>query len=470
MCVSPIRIINPSRDGSISVIGKVSNSFLSDNQSQYILVPCGHCPECVKSRQLFLTQRVQMEALDNYLFFCTLTYANDMIPQLCINGYRHQFAQYGDFQNMVKRFRVHNESESWYRPFRYLVVSEYGSESHRPHFHVIFSVPKYVGDSDFTPYNLEHHFRFGILKEWSRNIASDKCPVYKPLCHYYRRHGNYNYDFHYIVPKLRPDGSVSTSMDVAFYVTKYCLAFDAWFKRKADALRLNCTPDQYHYIMNIIKPRQVMSKGFGNPSSSSVQQYIRKCISISKHMTNRDGYNLTCPCFFNDDGEPFPMSPYFQKRFVTLRDRIDFYYRDNNPETCIYPFNFIPSKEISDSDLNKKNLDYTCLCKHLNNRNTSVGGFESQKISDATVTEYVMDFDPVTFVDSFDDGVFDDLPDFVPPDPVVKLIGIEDTRTVIGFERHWLRRMSELYPFGISRIRPIYGKYNEFQKKFEKIS
>lgn len=78
-----------------------------------------------------MIQRVQMEELENHLFYCTLTYNNDMIPSVaCSNGRSIRYAAVSDVQNMMKRIRLSN---AFGRSFRWLAVSELGSSKGRPH-------------------------------------------------------------------------------------------------------------------------------------------------------------------------------------------------------------------------------------------------------------------------------------------------------------------------------------------------
>lgn len=126
MCEKPQIIPNPNYGK-----GKKGFGFLKDCVSKYITVPCGHCPECVKNKQMQMVQRVQMEELDNHLFFASITYNDDMIPQVATStGYTIRYADVSDVQNMMKRLRLSN---AFGRPFRWLCVSERGSGKGRPH-------------------------------------------------------------------------------------------------------------------------------------------------------------------------------------------------------------------------------------------------------------------------------------------------------------------------------------------------
>lgn len=125
MCLSPNKIPNPYR----GYRGRLA--FMHDTESQFIYVPCGVCRECIALKQMYLVQRVQMEAFDCFLFFSTLTYNDEFLPHFtCANGVRIPFADVVHLQTMFKRLRKH---DSFGRPFRYLAVSERGSGKGRPH-------------------------------------------------------------------------------------------------------------------------------------------------------------------------------------------------------------------------------------------------------------------------------------------------------------------------------------------------
>ena len=282
MCISPISIKNPRYGAKLS---KDSVNRFFDVTSQYIYVPFGHCSECIHNRQMSLVQRIQAEALDNYIFFATLTYNNESLPRLDINGYSIPFADISDLQNVFKRLR---KSSAFGRRFRYVAVSELGSKRGRPHFHVLFMVPKFKEDDDNTPYNLEGTMFKALLSEWRRNYGSTRNPIYKPLCTYTRRfiRGKLysNYDLHYVRPFNGSDGS----SDVAFYVLKYMLKDSDRATRLQQSLRLNLDPDEYERVWSIVRPRYFTSLRFGlapdqegNPSSV-VLSHLRKSIEVSK--------------------------------------------------------------------------------------------------------------------------------------------------------------------------------------------
>lgn len=126
MCEHPIAIPNPNFGLQDKGLG-----FMKDCSSRFIYVNCGHCTECIANKQMQFVQRIQMEELDNHLFFASITYNNEMLPYVaCSNGRVIRYADKSDVTDMMKRLRKRN---AFGRPFRYLAVSELGSLRGRPH-------------------------------------------------------------------------------------------------------------------------------------------------------------------------------------------------------------------------------------------------------------------------------------------------------------------------------------------------
>ena len=111
MCVSPIIIDNPNYHNEHARI------FGKDVDNTKLAIPCGVCCDCVAVRQMYMVQRVQMEAQKNRLFFGTLTYSNDMLPKVVTStGFEIAYADIRDFQLMIKRLRNDN---AFGFPFRF---------------------------------------------------------------------------------------------------------------------------------------------------------------------------------------------------------------------------------------------------------------------------------------------------------------------------------------------------------------
>lgn len=330
MCISPIRIKNPN----LGMTGP--NAQFKDCVSRYINVPCGVCHECVASRQMQMVQRLQAETLVNHLFFCTLTYNDASMPIVSTStGYDIRYADVSDVQKMFKRLRKRN---AFGRPFRYLAVSELGSAKGRPHFHIVFLIPKQDDDDFNTCLSLEKLMFDEVLSEWKRNYGSRKFPDWKPLCTYVRKyvHGRLrtNFDLHYVNPSLSSGGE----SDVAFYVLKYMLKPSSRLVRLQQALHLNLPDDEYEDIWKLVRTRHFESEGFGLGTSDFISKdghrtykvpdkvlsHLRKGIDLSKHSSDEP-----MPSFFSpSDGKPSPLAKYYKSKgeVYNMQDFLDFFY------------------------------------------------------------------------------------------------------------------------------------------------
>ena len=99
-------------------------------QDSRIEVPCGHCAACIHLRQIYLVQRVQMESLNNDLFYGTLTYNQSSLPLAIYDDIRFAYPDFSDWQKMIKMIRKYHPDLK----FKYMLVSEYGGKKHRPIF------------------------------------------------------------------------------------------------------------------------------------------------------------------------------------------------------------------------------------------------------------------------------------------------------------------------------------------------
>lgn len=312
----------------------VGTNYIHDCTSVKIPVPCGNCSSCIALRQNYYIQRTQMEALNNHLFMCTLTYKPSSIPREVVNDRILYYPDWSDLQKMFKRLRNAGHV------FKYLAVSEYGGANHRPHFHLIISVPKGSKDTYHDIMNLEVKWSKLFLKEWRRNYGSDRKPKYKPLCRYVCTYSGRTFDFHYINPASTLEGEA----DVAFYVTKYLLKADKWVDRLKSALKLNLKEDDFLEIWKKLKPRACISKGWGDPDNPAVINHIRKGIDISKES------NAEFPWYISPTvGNTFPLSPFYQRRFLTMEDKLHYFFFSNN--------------QISDDGM-KPNEDYNPDMNH----------------------------------------------------------------------------------------------------------
>lgn len=363
MCLSPNSIPNPNY-GLKPAVGDFNS--LKDCTSKYIRVPCGYCSECIKTKQMYLVQRVQMESFDKYIFFATLTYDNKHLPSVDTStGYNIKYADWHHLQNCFKRLR-----KSFSRPFKYIAVSERGSERGRPHFHILFFVPKCKDDPVSKPYSLEFELYDKLMFNWSINVGSKWHPKYESLFTFQSKviHGRLfkNFDCHYVTPSVDCDANSS----VSFYVTKYLLKISDKESRLQQALRLNLSQDEYEDIWKIVKSRIITSKDFGlsvdsdrNPSENVIK-YLRNCID------NSDDF----PKFYNPiNGQSFPLARYYRGKgaVYTLDDAMRFYMErdsdsiDSVPEYDVVHHSVIKKKlsdfkKISDEASERGSFDYVC--------------------------------------------------------------------------------------------------------------
>lgn len=106
-----------------------------------ITVPCGKCGFCLATRRSDWSQRLNVEWRHApYSSFVTLTYANPKLRFDNVLGVPKPQLVKADLQKWFKRVR-----KLGYR-FRYYAVGEYGSQTYRPHYHVLLfgNVPEQV--------------------------------------------------------------------------------------------------------------------------------------------------------------------------------------------------------------------------------------------------------------------------------------------------------------------------------------
>lgn len=319
MCLQPILIKNPNYGHDKSPIYR-SQSWKYDCTSKYVYVPCGHCSQCIAVKQMYLVQRVQMESLNTFMFFSTLTYDNKHLPRLTTStGFDIPFADIRHLQLMCKRLRVHN---SFGRPFRYFAVSERGSSptgSGRPHFHILWFFPRYDGELYSDGLSLNRKYSDIIRDAWCINKGSDKKPIYEPLFEYhekfYRGKLYKNYDTHFVAPTLVCDGITS----LAFYVSKYLLKPNDKERKLQQAFRLNLPEDEYEDSWNLVKSRSFRSSSFGYGFDG------RNYYEILSHLHEgvmRSDRTLGYPCYYcPETGSSFPLSPFYKDNPLVFDER-----------------------------------------------------------------------------------------------------------------------------------------------------
>lgn len=128
--------------------------------TRYGYVPCGKCVDCRRKEQNAWKFRLNAEFMSLKkrgwnIAFCTLTYNNEHLPYFpkCVFKEEDKYEKIpcfsrDDVRNWIDRIRQYCKYHYKFvkeNAIRYFVASEYGTNTHRPHYHVILAWPQSVG-------------------------------------------------------------------------------------------------------------------------------------------------------------------------------------------------------------------------------------------------------------------------------------------------------------------------------------
>lgn len=155
----------------------------------FIQYKCGKCDECRFEKQLDFQNRCLLEASVSTLsYFVTLTYDSDTLPldenQDSVLNKQHVTEYVNRLKSSLK-----NCPFDELRPlseFTYLCCGEYGSMTHRPHYHFLFYFYHKV------PCYLLQNLKYYILKSWTNyfgyvsdfQIVRNKTATSRYICKY----------------------------------------------------------------------------------------------------------------------------------------------------------------------------------------------------------------------------------------------------------------------------------------------
>ena len=160
----------------------VTDTATGETYPLFLEVPCNHCVLCRKKKREQLSFRAQAET--NYWcakgsptpLFVTLTYNNSYVPY--VDGTRQPTLRSSDVTLFLKRLRQ-NLSRRYgvdvVGKLRYLLCGEYGKNTKRPHYHILFWNFPNLGSSDSTR-NLISCIH-AIEDAWSTVVEWVKNPV-----------------------------------------------------------------------------------------------------------------------------------------------------------------------------------------------------------------------------------------------------------------------------------------------------
>lgn len=130
----PYKLFSVKRNGINH--DNLSDSYVIDMQSGetfpvYMEVPCNHCNICKMRKVNGFVQRCELETClyDYKPWFITLTYDQLHVPTDGVSV--------RDAQLFLKRFRINLVRAGFDEHIRYVMVGEYGKNTHRPHYHCL---------------------------------------------------------------------------------------------------------------------------------------------------------------------------------------------------------------------------------------------------------------------------------------------------------------------------------------------
>lgn len=98
-------------------------------------VPCGRCIHCLETRTREWQQRLYFHCKESiYNVFVTLTYSDNNLPR---NYFNRGVVSVSDVQKFIKRLRF-LLLKHYNQNFKYFGCSEYGPNTGRPHYHLMF--------------------------------------------------------------------------------------------------------------------------------------------------------------------------------------------------------------------------------------------------------------------------------------------------------------------------------------------
>ena len=140
-----------------------SKHFDPEHDKRFFVVPCGKCQECKNKRRVDYEIRAYYEMKHSESLGCqglyvTLTYNDAHLPRLF---HLPAFSK-SDVQKYIKRIRkALSQFGIPENAFTYICCSEYGGETCRPHYHILF----FIKDIRLDVFKL----RFLVKSKWIKN-------------------------------------------------------------------------------------------------------------------------------------------------------------------------------------------------------------------------------------------------------------------------------------------------------------
>lgn len=201
MCISPIKIKNPSKYVDLNLHSAPS----------FYQVPCGNCFECRSVKRSEWQTRISFEISDLYAregkaIFLTFTYNDSCLPYLrVLNRPVIPCFSHDDVLKFLNKIKVFSNRTFGKGSYKYFITSEYGSNTKRPHYHALFFLEKHVDEVVFAE-KCREYWNFGFMFPKRRG------------CNYVDNYGN--------VSSILIRSLAGGAKYVAKYVTKDLSYFD----------------------------------------------------------------------------------------------------------------------------------------------------------------------------------------------------------------------------------------------------
>lgn len=174
---------------------------------------------------------------------------------------------------------------------------------------------------------------------------------------------------------LNPYSSKNGLDDVAFYVSKYCLKYDKWLDKFKSKLFFSLSEADFTTAWDYLRPRRLMSKGFGSPYSDDVIAHIAKGVELALNTPSAKYPFFISPVY----GNTFPLSPYYRSKLCSIDSELEFRRRCSDSTDSfefdstrgIYiPVNIPSSVEFDLDDMFEKDRRFEIVMDSLNTRHT----------------------------------------------------------------------------------------------------
>lgn len=273
MCLSYIKVKLRKSDGRY--------------KSRYAYVPCGKCVECRKAKSSEWQFRLNAEFLELKkrgwnMAFMTLTYDDKHLPKVpeVLFKKKEEYKDIScfsrtDIRSWIDKIRQYCKYHFRFvddNSIKYFVASEYGSTTHRPHYHAVLAWPQSVS------YEFMHKL---CTESWEHGILFPRKPE-----------GDYNSLTQKRIRSFKIEGDIVPALRyVAKYVTK-----DIDFVNTLSALNLKRQMKLYKKI----QPFHIQSRSFGFELLRNMSNEDKYNLLENGHAFQGDGFVYKCPSYIRE--------------------------------------------------------------------------------------------------------------------------------------------------------------------------